>query len=199
MTDYLPITRVLSLLLAVLISAFNLFSINSCTPSEVYYKRYALYNFDDEGFLAADLVQTIGKSKMPQIEAGLIQRRRLCLNSALDEARDRMVSIFLHTNQDIRASPLATNADENSYITDYPVQFSRRDIMLGTATFRQLLDTAFIALQDSRSEKSCTIVLRIIDDKIIDKINQYRLAYELESVPEKDQNENRNPSTGPAL
>lgn len=169
-----------------------------CTPSGVYYKRYALYNFEDEGFLASDLVQTIGTSEMPRLDTGIIQKRRQCLNAALDNARDRMISIFLHTHQDIDGSGVPVDASMNPYSSDYPVVFSARDIMLGTVTFRNLLDSAFIALQDSRSQKSCTIVLRIIDEDISTKIRAVDLEYELESIPPKTENERKNiPASDP--
>ncbi|MCB1138577.1 MAG: hypothetical protein KDK23_07470 [Leptospiraceae bacterium] len=150
-------------------------------PSEVIYKRYALYNLEEEGYLAADIVQTRATAAS-DADSGKFQRDRLCAHRALEKAQFRMARIFLHTVLDIPPVPVTGN--RASFDQDYPVRFSDRDLFLATIDFASILEKGYIALQDTSDGNVCTVVFRIREPDLIDDVRSVRLSFEPESYSE---------------
>jgi hypothetical protein len=148
----------------------------SCSPfqaSEVYYKRDALYNFLEEGFLAPDILQTAGSSIMRSSDGQLHEMRQACLNRAAEMAHDRMVSIMLHTRFHI---PGGSKNEKGDFRQDYPHIFSDREILLGSIDFADLLNRSFLAFQDF-SENGCQVSLRLIESDLSKKIRQRPMSF----------------------
>lgn len=151
----------------------------SCTPSPILFKEHALYNFSEEGFLSGDLVQTIGTSPYPGDLVGKEGVRRMCLQLARDNARNRMLTIFLHTYFDI---PPTNNQKsiENTFQEDFPMTFNSTDLIRAEVDFQELLKDAYVALQDSRNPKKCSVVYRIMKANLPDSIRDTKTTF----VPE---------------
>lgn len=162
-------------------------------PSDVLYKRYALYNLEEEGYLASDIVQTLGKSQSTA-DAGKVQRDRICAQKALEKAQFRMARIFLHTRLSIPPVPVTGN--RASFDQDYPVQFSDRDLFLATIDFAPILQKGYIALQDTSDGNVCTVVFRIRDADLIEEIESIELSFRPESYERTWQKRTDKTNTG---
>ncbi|MBI38887.1 MAG: hypothetical protein CMF59_04755 [Leptospiraceae bacterium] len=147
-------------------------------PSDVIYKRYALYNLEEEGFLARDIVQTRGKAES-LADSGKVQRDRICAQKALEKAQFRMARIFLHARLSIPPVPVTGN--RASFDQDYPVQFSERDLFLATIDFASILQKGYIALQDTSDGNVCTVVFRIRESDLMDEVKSTDLSFRPES------------------
>ncbi|MDH5655368.1 MAG: hypothetical protein OEZ34_05640 [Spirochaetia bacterium] len=146
-----------------------------CTPSDVIYKKHVVYNFTTEGFLSPGVLQTIGKAEVTRLDAGLDAGRTRCLEEALFRAKNRAIRVMFHTNLDIsgREGGFAVS----DFDADYPVDFSERDYIRANVDFSEILNTGYIALQDSRSSSRCQIVFRIMDKSLIRKIKKVNLTF----------------------
>lgn len=142
------------------------------------YKRYALYNLEEEGYLSRDLVQTRATA-VSDADAGKLQRDRICAHRALEKAQFRMARIFLHTRLDIPPVPVTGN--RANFDQDYPVRFSDRDLFLATIDFASLLEKGYIALQDTSDGNVCTVVFRIRLPDLIRKVKSTDLSFRPES------------------
>jgi hypothetical protein len=145
-----------------------------CAPTEFIYKENVYHNFSEEGFLAADMVQTIGIAGVTRHEAGLEAARTRCLEDAYLVARDRAVSIMLHTNLEI---PPSSKYGSGDFESDYPFRFNQKELLLGAIDFEPILKEGFIAMQDSRSPTECTVVFRIRREKLADTIRFVTLTF----------------------
>tara|TARA_Y100001937_G_scaffold128452_3_gene204944 strand:- start:188879 stop:189517 length:639 start_codon:yes stop_codon:yes gene_type:complete len=167
----------LCLLLLTLLAPLSL-SCRFWEASPVVYKRYALYNLDEEGYLARDLVQTKATAQSTA-DSGKLQRDRICASKALEKAQFRMARIFLHTSLEIPPVPVTGN--RASFDQDYPVRFSDRDLFLATIDFAPILQKGYIALQDTSDGNACTVVFRIQQTDLIDEVESIRLSFDPES------------------
>lgn len=155
-------------------------SLSSCSPfqaSEIYYKRDALYNFLEEGFLSADILQAAGRSQFKSSDGTSDSIRMSCLNRATDMAHDRLVSIMLHTKLALRNRSTGSNGD---FQADYPHQFTDREILLASIDFAPLLNQSFTTFQDFSDTGSCLVVVRIIKDDIANSIRSFQLSFDLD-------------------
>lgn len=158
----------------------SLFNLSSCSPfqaSEIYYKRDALYNFLEEGFLSADILQAAGRSQFKSSDGTTHSIRMSCLNRATDMAHDRLVSMMLHTKLSIRNRSASTRGD---FQADYPHQFTDREILLASIDFAPLLNQSFTTFQDFSDNGSCLVVVRIIKDDISKSIRSFQLSFALD-------------------
>lgn len=157
--------------LALLASACSPFQ-----PAEVLYKRDALYNFLEEGFLADDLLQTAGSSTYRSEDGGMDEIRGRCLERARDMALDRMVSIMLHTRFKIRGQ-LAT-AQSGNFSLDYPRRFSDRDTSRGASDFADILQHHFVAFEDISSPERCLVAIRVLQPSIAKVIRSHPVSFQ---------------------
>lgn len=145
-------------------------------PSEIYYKRDALYNFLEEGFLSSDIVQAAGSSKFKANDGTVDQIRLKCIKRAEDIAIDRLVSMMLHTKLGIGSKSADT---AGNFAADYPHNFTDREILLASIDFAPLLNQSFIAFQEFSDSGRCTTVIRIIEPNIVNSILAVRLSFDL--------------------
>ena len=175
--------------LSIFLAAISLISVAAaatilpgCRPSPYLTRKYAFYNFAREGFLSADIVQTIGQARIrPRGQGGMREARRRCLEDALGHASQRMLSIMMHTYFDIKAGAPRAGMDEN-FASDYPRSFTGRDYIRAGIAFKPLLRKGFIALQDARSRENCTIVFRIIGSDMPAEIRSLKLKFKPEKL-----------------
>ena len=165
-------------------------------PSDVVYKKYALYNLNEEGYLASDLVQTRATAQVGNVDSGKVQRDRICVHRALEAAQFRMARIFLHTNLSIPPVPVTGN--RASFDQDYPVRFSDRDLFLATIDFAGVLEKGYIALQDTSDANACTVVFRIRQSDLIDEVKEVSLTFLPESYEPDWRKERKRLNTGPS-
>ncbi|HBS03854.1 MAG TPA: hypothetical protein DEA96_02740 [Leptospiraceae bacterium] len=185
-----------SVLRAAVLMLLGLISFAGCRfwePSDVIYKRYALYNLEEEGYLASDIIQTRGKANSTA-DSGKVQRDRICAQKALEKAQFRMARIFLHTRLSIPPVPVTGN--RASFDQDYPVQFSDRDLFLATIDYAAILQKGYIALQDTSDGNVCTVVFRIRDPNLIDEIKSVDLSFQPESYDRTWENRNETSKDG---
>lgn len=148
----------------------------SCSPfqpSEIYYKRDALYNFLEEGFLSPDILQAAGSSTMRAGDGQLHQMRQACLNRAGEMAHDRLVSMMLHTRFGI---PGSAKQEKGDFRQDYPHVFTDREILLGSIDFANLLNRSFVAFQDF-NENGCQVSVRLLESDLSKKIRQRPMSF----------------------
>ena len=149
-------------------------------PSEVYYKRDALYNFQEEGFAAANILQAAGRSELRSTDAAgasssnpLNTMRSKCIERAQTQAHDRLVSMMLHTKFNIRGG---RQNEKGDFKQDYPHVFTDREILLGSIDFAPLLNQSFIAYQNIEGA-DCQIILRIVQEDLSSAIGRYTLTF----------------------
>lgn len=166
--------------ISVMLLIAALITVISCTPSDVVFKKYAEHDFQTEGFLTRNILQTIGRAAMPEGQLSHIEARKQCLEKAYLEAEKKMLNVFLHTKLDI------PSAAQSGFERDYPHPFTDRDLIRAYADFYPLLENAFIALQDTRSYRECTLVLRIRSENIPRHIRNIEMTFEPEEsrIPE---------------
>ena len=148
----------------------------SCSPfqpSGIYYKRDALYNFLEEGFLSPDILQAAGSSTMRATDGQLQQMRQACLNRAGEMAHDRLVSMMLHTRFGI---PGSARQEKGDFKQDYPHVFTDREILLGSIDFADLLNRSFVAFQDF-NENGCQVSVRLLESDLSRKIRQRPMSF----------------------
>lgn len=148
----------------------------SCSPfqpSEIYYKRDALYNFLEEGFLSPDILQAAGSSTMRATDGQLQQMRQACLNRAGEMAHDRLVSMMLHTRFGV---PGSAKQEKGDFKQDYPHVFTDREILLGSIDFADLLNRSFVAFQDF-NENGCQVSVRLLESDLSKKIRQRPMSF----------------------
>ncbi len=155
---------------------------SSCTPSEGLIKEYALYNFTDEGYLTHDVVQTRGTAIYRPLMTGNRGIRRVCTDEATRQAKERMLSIFLHTHFGLKAISRGYSSDGKQFERDYPHKFSDSDLIKAEIEFEPILNTGFIALQDTRSAEECVVVFRIIQKNILSAIKDHELTFTPEGL-----------------
>ena len=142
-------------------------------PSQIYYKRDALYNFLEEGYLSPDILQAAGSSTMQAGDGQLQQMRQACLNRAGEMAHDRLVSIMLHTRFGI---PGSAKQEKGDFKQDYPHVFTDREILLGSIDFADLLNRSFVAFQDF-NENGCQVSVRLLESDLSKKIRQRPMSF----------------------
>lgn len=152
-----------------------------CSPSKEIYREHVLYNFSEEGFLASNLVQTAGSAPLPESHTGVDGNRRACIQDALSEAKERMLTIFIHTRFRIpsRGSAIEGGSSER-FKSDYPYTFSDTDYLRAEINFLPFLDAGFVALADTRSHKECFVVFRIMQEDLAHKIRSTHVDFEPE-------------------
>lgn len=149
----------------------------SCTPSAVVYDRHVFYNFQDEGFLDRNTIQTIGRAEYPPGDIGKEAADRICLERALDVARKRALSIILHTAFSIPGQPGTSTS--GTFEQDYPRQFSEIDLIRAELSYAAIINPGFIALQDVRQEKKCSIIFRIEGNNLPSQIKSLKPGFEV--------------------
>ena len=151
-----------------------------CTPSALIEKKYATYNFTEEGFLSPRLIQTIGKSRYPVGSYTIDSSRMRCLENSLEMARERMLRIFVYTRFGLKARK---TKDQRTFDDDYPHALSARTLRRAEADFSVLLDRATIALQDARSQESCIVVYRLAGDSLPEEIKAVQTTFVPDLAP----------------
>lgn len=146
---------------------------SASVPSDIYYKRDALYNFLEEGFLSPDILQAAGSSSMRARDGDLHRMRQACLDRAAEMAHDRLVSIMLHTRFTI---PGGTKQERGDFRQDYPHVFTDREILLGSINFADLLNRSFIAFQDF-NDNNCQVSLRLLESDLSKKIRERPMSF----------------------
>lgn len=155
------------------IAILLLYACSPFQPSEIYYKRDALYNFLEEGFVAPNILQAAGRSTMRAQDGSLHDIRQACLNRAREMAHDRLVSIMLHTRFRI---PGGSGNEKGNFKQDYPHVFTDREILLGAIDFADLLQHAFVAFHDF-DENGCLVTLRLLEPDLSQKIRNHPVSF----------------------
>jgi hypothetical protein len=138
----------------------------NCYPSSVYVKKYVYYNISDEGFLNHDTLQTIGISELRNDSDDLNLIQNKCYNRAENKAKERMVSILIHTHNSI---PTKNKSETQSFLEDYPKNFSKTDLIYWSIYFQDLLVKTYIPFQKIENNR-CIVVLRLEEENLLDKI-----------------------------
>jgi len=155
--------------------------LSGCTPSSVIYKENVIYNFSDEGFLAPDMLQTVGEAPVERYDAGIDAARTLCLEEAFYRARERALRVMLHTT--LRIPAAATTQGRDSFESDYPVHFRETEYYRALIDFKKLIEKGYIALQDSRSTERCYVVFRLKQEKLAESIRSTKLTFCISGLP----------------
>lgn len=151
-----------------------------CQPSAFVYHENVLYNFSSEGFLAPGMLQTMATLPVEQEAApSLAAARAVCVKEAAREARRRAVRVMLHTRFDL---PGQAGGSPGALESDYPFPLSERDYIRGEIAFDALLERGYIALQDLRLARECTIVFRIKGRDLPDEIRAVPVRFRPEGL-----------------
>lgn len=84
--------------------------------------------------------------------------RAHCLARAEEAARKKLLRILVHTRFDLRAN---AKGDKDNFDRDYPAALTERDLLRAEVDFGELLSRSFVAVKDTRSLDSCSVVLRL--------------------------------------
>ena len=156
--------------------------LGACQASSFLYRNHVTYNFTDEGFLSTHVLQTIGESEIEPSAYGTARDDRLCANRALNRARERALVVILHTYYDIEPIRGSSGSSTNTYANDYPHEFRPSELIRAEVYFRPILERGFIALQDNRARKDCTVVFRIEGPNLPGEIRSLPVTYEPDSL-----------------
>ncbi len=160
------------------VSSVFIFIFIFCQPSKFLQKRYADFNFTDEGFLTPHLLQTVGRVNYQSTLQNIRNDKRLCLELAQREARDRLLRIMLHIKLDLHDNYKVNQIEAQSKLAvDYPFIFQKSDLLQAELDFASLLNQAFIAIQDSRNSKECMVIYRIQEKQLVQKIRELSLTF----------------------
>ena len=161
----------------VLVCGWSLFAV-ACDPSPYIYHEHVLYNFSDEGFLAPGMLQTIGVAPLErQKEDAPGVARSACVKRAARMARRRALRVVLHTRFDLPGGQGPGGQTAQGLEQDYAFPLTERDYIRGEIAFAELLGRGYIALQDLRSARECSIVFRIKGDDLPGEIRSVAVSF----------------------
>ncbi|MCB1172598.1 MAG: hypothetical protein KDK39_03480 [Leptospiraceae bacterium] len=164
---------------AILLPGWALCSACQWTDTLAYPAVY--YNFSDEGFLSRDILQTKGQSRMPAALNENLARKK-CLQSATQQARERLLRVCLHTSLAIPPSKNQTlGLAQDAFDSDYPVQFTGSQLLIAEITYAELLDQSRVILADTRSRENCQVVLRLQAPAVADQIRDIAVPPDLQN------------------
>ncbi len=141
-----------------------------CHQSSVFIIKYIDYNLQDEGFLNHNVIQTIGVSELRNDAKDKPSMQEKCLIRAENIAKERLVSVMIHTNKGIR-STIKSNA--KTFNEDYPKKFSKGELIFWSLFFQPLLEKSKIVFQEIH-HNSCKVVLRLQDEGLLEKIRNWK-------------------------
>ncbi|GIX41455.1 MAG: hypothetical protein KatS3mg129_1188 [Leptospiraceae bacterium] len=149
------------------IIVFILFLVHiSCKPSSVFVKKYVQYNIEDEGFLNHNVLQTIGISELRNDAEDKLTIQNKCLLRAENIAKERMISILIHTYLSIRSN---SKTEINTFQEDYPEKFTKADLIYWSLFFQPLLTKVTVPFQQIK-DNYCKVVLRLEESDLLSKI-----------------------------
>ncbi len=156
----------------------------TCEPSPYIYHEHVVYNFSSEGFLAPDLLQTVGVAPLDrEREQAPGSARSACVKNATRAARRRALRVLLHTHFNLPGSREEQAASQAGDLErDYPFPLTERDLIRGEIEFAGLLERGYIALQDLRAARECTIVFRIKGRDLPGEIRSTPVDFEPEGM-----------------
>lgn len=161
-----------------------LFASCSCAPSAFIQKDKVEYNFQDEGFLSPKVLQTVGKMKVTGAE---IRSDEYCAELALAQAKKKALSAIVHTRFDLPSRKKTFAFQPGSaFADDFPFPLTERDYARAGVDFDELLNTGYIALQDTRQVESCTVVFRIRSEDLPASIRRIQVTFRPEKLDKKN-------------
>lgn len=146
-----------------------------CTPSLLIQKDKVDFNFQDEGFLSPQLLQTVGKAKVAGSE---VRADEYCADLALAQAKRKALTALVHTRFDLPSRKKTVSLQPGSaFPDDYPFPLTERDYARASLDFDELLNTGYIALQDTRQVESCTVVFRIRSEDLPAAVRRVQVTF----------------------
>lgn len=139
-----------------------------CLSTSSIYDKYIDFNIEDEGFLDHDTLQVIGLSEIRYDDENKSLVLKKCLHRAETIAKERMVSIMIHTHFNIKG-----NKNAGSFLEDYPQKMTKAEIVYWSLYFEPLLKNSYIFLEQTHKEY-CKVVLRIKEKNLIQKIKDWK-------------------------
>ncbi len=144
------------------------FLLTLCKGTSPFYDKYIDYNIQDEGFLNHDTLQTIGISEIRNDDENKNFIHQKCLYRAETIAKERMVSVIVHTYFSIKG-----NKNANSFLGDYPQKITKAEIVYWSLYFEPLLINSYIFLEKIH-ETQCMVILRLKEKDLIKKIKDWK-------------------------
>lgn len=145
-----------------------LYVISFCRSSSPIYDKYIDYNIDDEGFLNHNTLQSIGVSEIRNDDENKNLIHQKCLYRAETIAKERMVSMMVHTH-----FGMVGKRGANSFIEDYPEKITKAEIVYWSLFFEPLLIKSYLFLEQIK-DNHCKIVLRINEKNLLTKIKEWK-------------------------
>lgn len=149
----------------------------ACAPSIAVKNQYVTYNFKDEGYLSPALIQTLGESGYASGEQTVQASRAHCLARAEQAARKKLLRVLVHTRFELRAN---AKGDKDNFDKDYPAALTDRDLLRAEVDFGELLSRSFIAVKDTRSYETCSVVLRLPGEDLPAEVRKIPVTFRLE-------------------
>jgi len=142
----------------------------SCNQSSVFIVKYIDYNIQDEGFLNHNVIQTIGISELRNDAEDKPSMQEKCLIRSENIAKERLVSVMIHTHQSIRSN---VKSNAKTFNEDYPEKFSKGELIFWSLFFQTLLEKSKIVFQEIH-QNSCKVVLRLQEEGLLEKIRNWK-------------------------
>lgn len=146
-----------------------------CKISEVHTIKYTQINVTDEGFLNHNLLQTIGISNIRNDAQNLIEIQKKCYYRAEMIAKQKMISIFIHTNQSIKGQSLYSEINAN-FSKEYPMQFTKEELIFYSLSLEELLSKVELVYQEIYKNQ-CKVVLRVQEEDLLNKIKTIKFKF----------------------
>ncbi len=144
------------------------FTLN-CFPSNIHLIKFVNYNIEDEGVLTHNYIQTIGISELRNDAEDLNSIKEKCLFRAETIAKEKMISLLLQIHFDLKDQQ---NVFQNSFLKNYPVPFSKLELIYWSSYFEPLLNHSRIKFQNINN-LNCKLVFVLEKNNLFSEIQNF--------------------------
>ena len=123
------------------------------------------------------LIQTRGQSRYAEAEQTVQASRVHCLGRAETAAKKKLLRVLLHTRFELKAQ---AKSERDSFDRDYPAALTDRDLLRAEVDFSGLLSRSFVAVKDTRSAETCSVVLRLPGVDLPGEVRAVPVTFSLE-------------------
>ncbi len=138
-----------------------------CKSSSAFVTKFIDLNYNDEGFLTNEIVQTIGISEIRNDSEDKNNIKIKCLWRAENIAKEKMVSIFIQTYQESN-----NKLKKNRTLKKTSEVFSKSELIYWSLVFDPLLMESRVTLKEI-DKNSCKVVLHLKKKDLISVIQNW--------------------------
>lgn len=143
----------------------TMFITGYCSTSKIYTIKFLTLNYEDEGYLNHDFLQSIGISALRNDGKDREEISKNCLRRAERIAKERLLHTILNTNP--RISEKHRNEGKTAI-------FSKADIVFWSHFWEEILSQTKVVYQEIK-DNTCKVVLRLEREGLLKEIRNYKL------------------------